>query len=1241
MSYSVQADAASKFAGRLYDGILSGKTLSKAVALARRHLHAEPKRKSVLGELPIQDWMVPILHLQIGGYTPVTGKLRKTFSRKRKETRVSLQEVCNRFPEGEYGFFGRDQEILEIERAFRNQDIPVLSITGVAGTGKTELAKGFSRWFAETGGCPGGAFLVDFKSKADFSQIVAGIMGHGTNFSALSDDEQFAAILEHLRTNACLLVLDNFETVSGYPSPAHAFASSQEMARIARFLSALKGGRSRVIITSRKENENWLAVQYKILRLTGLNQWDAAQMALFILRAVGKEVKELRSDMNYPRLLTSLRGHPRCLAAVLPLLRQKTSEAILADLEQNSRLPVEQLLDASTSYALKHLSEHTGRLLPLLGLFSGYVSADVLAGYTSDATEKYSDWFGAPADAGEWQTALEEAAAAGLLRSLDFGGFEMHPALPPLFRDLLQATQGISVLRALESFFVRFCGELASVLFIEAGKCEPHALNFLMLHEATLLRALRVAESAGDWADTQQLLQALHELYEIQDRISEGRSLNSSLLDRIGKQRPSIEDRDRGNLWLYALGYEAVSLMERNQLQEAESAYNESLNYLISLNDSASEPKVALCYHQLGRVAEERSDFAYAEEWYRKALEIRKRLGREREVADTCHNLGGAAVGRSNLPEAEQWFRKALEIYEQSGLEREAARTCHQLGGMEQKRSNFLGAKAWYAKALEIRERVGPDKDAADTYHDMGNLAFRQYDFRGAEPSYRKALEIYETLGRKRDAADTYHNLGNTALQLSDLAGAEAWYRRAMRIYQHLGLEKEAAHSYHQLGSVALEHLNFAAARRWYQKARKIYEVLGLASYSAYTYHQLGRIHEEESDFGRAKRWYKKAAEVHRRLGQEREMAGCYHSLGTVALERVDFAQAETWYRRALKIYERLGLDGDAAGTYYQLGRLALEQSDFTEAEDWYYKAIKICERLKIEGHAADAYHQLGRVLEERSDFKGAETWYRKALETRKRLGLERDTADTYHSLGNLAVRQSDFDTARKSYEKALKIRKHLGMERDTADTHYALGNMAFFQNDSAGAEQCYKKALKIYKKLGMEKDTADIYHNLGNAELQRSEFAAANECYEKALKICERLGLRKDTAETYHNLGHMAQLQRNFDQAQKAFLKALDIYTRLFHAPFRVNTLVQLAGVSHEMGRLEDAAGWCAEAFVIAQLYEMPQQSLVLEKSISLVHQMGEDAFVTAWRNRVPGVEPPIKDLRSLLAAHNEADAP
>src|SRR5674476_1239501 len=81
------------------------------------------------------------------------------------------------------------------------------------------------------------------------------------------------------------------------------------------------------------------------------------------------------------------------------------------------------------------------------------------------------------------------------------------------------------------------------------------------------------------------------------------------------------------------------------------------------------ERNTASEYHQLGVIAQERKQFDEAEKYYRKALEICKRLKLEQNVAYEYHNLGINAQERKQFDEAEKYHRKALKIFERLKLE--------------------------------------------------------------------------------------------------------------------------------------------------------------------------------------------------------------------------------------------------------------------------------------------------------------------------------------------------------------------------------------------------------------------------------------------------------------------------------------------------------------------------------------------------------------------------------------------
>jgi hypothetical protein len=64
---------------------------------------------------------------------------------------ASAEEEAGRDPLAAVGVFvGRDDLFYQMEAAARSQRVVVL--TGAGGTGKTELAMGFARWWRDTGG---------------------------------------------------------------------------------------------------------------------------------------------------------------------------------------------------------------------------------------------------------------------------------------------------------------------------------------------------------------------------------------------------------------------------------------------------------------------------------------------------------------------------------------------------------------------------------------------------------------------------------------------------------------------------------------------------------------------------------------------------------------------------------------------------------------------------------------------------------------------------------------------------------------------------------------------------------------------------------------------------------------------------------------------------------------------------------------------------------------------------------
>ena len=710
MSYSVYVSTAVRFMERFYQSLVDHASLAQAVAAGRQRVFAEPEHDSLIGPLTLRDWLVPTLYQQEYGLVPVPPGATEAVAAEATAAEAVRQQAEATCPAGKFGFVGRDYDLLRIERALRDNQRPWVLLTGVGGTGKTELARGFARWYAETGGCPGGVFATSFKEKADFGQVIGSLLGYASDLSALPPEQQRQILVNHLRANRCLLIWDNFESVAGYPDGNDPLATLEQQTELAGFLQALRGGQSQVLITTRKPAEPWLGLAYRPLEIGGLRFDDAMMLATTILSTIDRRPADFKDDPAYARLVSLLAGHPRSMEIVLPRLRFANPTEVIDTLQHRVDDLGESLADASLAYAFAGLSQNARRHLPFLGLFASRIFVDTLCSFVSAGNEQqevYRQIRGEALDETGWRAILDEASRAGLLGMGESGLYELPPTLPSFLRQQL----GQEGARRLDQEFASFYASLANAFFDRLRNADRFAVALTGLEEANLLRALRLAELGEEWEQSQTIAQTIGEYYAQLGRRPEWQALRDRLLSRLGLEQPANTTVARMSLWMYLLGNQAIQAIQSHQLALAEATYLRILEFLTADTERAIGPMTAVVYHQLGRVAEERQQFDQAEQWYRRALEIYERLGLERNAASDYHQLGMVAQDRQQFDQAEQWYRRALGIEERLGHPPLLVNTLAQVGVLERRRGRPVEAIPWYGRALaiaaEYQMRVG------------------------------------------------------------------------------------------------------------------------------------------------------------------------------------------------------------------------------------------------------------------------------------------------------------------------------------------------------------------------------------------------------------------------------------------------------------------------------------------------------------------------------------------------------
>ncbi|MEM6682775.1 MAG: CHAT domain-containing protein, partial [Pseudomonadota bacterium] len=694
MSHSVYAVAASEFMAAFYEALFRGESVLAAVTAGRRQLRRKPERPSPKGYMALQDWTVPVLYARAdmtfpglaAQPAPAAGPDFGAMLDQMREGQTEAAAQGAAAVEGiaaEAGIFvGRGAEFYTLELAARH-DRAVL-IEGPAGTGKTELAKGFARWWRDTGGTddPGLVFFHSFEpGLASFGldgvlSAIAQAIIPSEHLARIGPGELRPLLVQALRTHAMLLIWDNFESVYSMADPASPVPPLDAAARneIAAFLAevAAPGGKSVVLITSRSP-ESWLG-NVRRMKLGGLPPQDAAEYAGKVLarHATGR-TRPAADREGYEALMGWLAGHPLSMKLILPHLETHSARALLQGLQGQGPPPPgfegegrTQGLAASLAWSLDHLDTETRAALPVLSMFEGVVDANALA--IMSAQE------GAPArfagiDRARWEAALDRAAELGLLTTVGRGVYRLHPALPAMLAAEWRAAAGgdhSAEQAAATTALIAAHAALGTWLEqqIQSGEAEL-AHQLLALQRRTFGSMATAALAAGQHSLAQGILQPLFAHLGARGEVRETTAWIEHCLDALETadgQAPDF-DSDPGALWLFIKSTSAILASAAHDFERAEVIYNDIRKTLnVAAQSEARDRRLAITYHQLGTVAQDRGSLDAAQDWYKKSLAIKDALGNRPGMASSYHQLGMVAQYRGSLDAAEDWYKKSLTI---------------------------------------------------------------------------------------------------------------------------------------------------------------------------------------------------------------------------------------------------------------------------------------------------------------------------------------------------------------------------------------------------------------------------------------------------------------------------------------------------------------------------------------------------------------------------------------------------
>ena len=819
MRYNVYVVTAAQFVADLYAALVAGHSLGEAVSLGRKQLAAQPLREIAFEPRSLQDWSVPVVYEA----APIQLFAKPVGATPASPLQIDLSQdakPADDLPRPEVGFFGRDETLLALDRAYDTQQIVLLH--AYAGSGKTMTVAEFARWYQQTGGLQGAILFTTFEVRESGRPITLELLleqfeeffrdfDFFQKFLAVNKI-QWGASTKRLKKNAVLgfmnfvpvlWIWDNVEPVNGFPKGTPSNWTETQQQELKDFLMDAQETKAKFLLTSRRAEREWLGDLPRRVSLPPMPMQEMVQLARALAEKTGFRITDVE---DWRPLLRFTQGNPLTLTVVvvqaLQLVtaikdpdekrqKKKRTNRLQEYLEQlrrgESAFPDEaaegrsKSLGASLSYGFETaFNEDERKILALLHFFQGFVDVNVLRHMGNLKTltgEDYSLPELANLQPATFNTLLDKTAEIGLLTPHGRGTYTIHPALPWFFKTLFGQSYPDEI--PLSSSFILPPSSLAARAFVESlgelgnyyqsqyERGNRNVIAALRAEEANLLHARALARQNEWWDGLISTMQGLDTLYDHTGRRAEWRRLVEEIVpDFVGADDLPLPGREEQ--WSLVTQYRVLLAKESRDWPAAERLQR------VQVDEQRRRAAALLARPPEGLAANEKNSL--------------------RTLGASLEQLGHIQREQSK-DECVKSYQESIPIYQLAKASAAEAVAAFNLGHAYKDLPalrDLDAAEGWYQRSLALRAKndrigIGVCLDA------LGSIAYNRYRESKNIETLNDALRLYHQAvdmfppEAVNNLAVSHNQLGNIYNDAGDLERALEHYNQAIKFCEVAG----------------------------------------------------------------------------------------------------------------------------------------------------------------------------------------------------------------------------------------------------------------------------------------------------------------------------------------------------------------------------------------------------------------------------------------------------------------------
>ena len=482
------------------------------------------------------------------------------------------------------------------------------------------------------------------------------------------------------------------------------------------------------------------------------------------------------------------------------------------------------------------------------------------------------------------------------------------------------------------------------------------------------------------------------------------------------------------------------------------------------------DPKRVTAHLEMGRVEIEAGNAQKGLEHLTQAQAMAIESGNDEERSDILQAMGGAYASLNKNEDAIRNYQDALDIRRKLGLKKGIADSLEDMASAQAQLGQSAVALKNYNEALAVRREIGDKAGTADALNDLGQFYNDHGQYALALPLFKESLQAEIDVGNLTNQGLVLNNIGNTYLFNADYQNARTYFEQALEVRTKLGVSSDIADTLHNLAETLNNMAQYDQALQDYVRAldlrRKTSDKRGAAIESS----GMGNLFGYQGRYGAAVSSEEDAVKTMRDIQEQgfwlAEVLGAY-GLSLAEVGRSDDAKKSL--DEALTVARSQKDDAIVAELLGYQGDNAFYRGDYPSSAALFAQAVQTA------SHSTDAHLILiskvnaVKAAVKQGRYPEASSALRSLAQQADTMGLKYSSVECSVYLGEALIGMKNYNVAKTELRGAVSRSESLGMQGLLAQSHFLLARVLESTGNKDEAQDHYKQARQIAD--GIQKD--------------------------------------------------------------------------------------------------------------------------------------------------------------------------